>query len=222
MLGVLVGEVDAVGVMVVVPFISGGEVLMVLALLVGTMGSVVVEMMVVVGTVTGVEVLALLALLGAVNVVVLCAREVGVVLITVVLVVVFSLDWGSVEAVVGDAGVGVAAVDVSTGMDVVEDVVVISAVVVGLLLLLVAEVGAVDVLRIVVPGVGGTLVLITTVVPALVGVVGSGSVEEGVGGAGVWVVSVEVSVGVGLAEELCVVLGVVVQCLRSQHSILTW
>lgn len=166
--------------------------------------------------------MVLLALLGAVNVVVLCAREVEVLLITVVLVVVVSVDWGSVEAVVGDAGVGVAAVDVSTGMDVVEDVVVVSAVVVGLPLLLVEEVGAVDVLRMVVPGVGGTLVLITPVVPALVGVVDSGSVEERVGGAGVWVVSVEVSVGVGLVEELGVVLGVVAQCLRSQHSILTW
>lgn len=193
MLAVLVAEVGAVGVMVVVPFIPGGEVLMVLALLVGVVR-------VLVPSIGGVEALVLLALLGAVNVVVLCAREVEVLLITVVLVVVVSVDWGSVEVVVGDAGVGVAAVDVSTGMDVVEDVVVVSAVVVGLPLLLVEEVGAVDVLRMVVPGVGGTLVLITPVVPALVGVVDSGSVEERVGGAGVWVVSVEVSVGVGLVE----------------------
>lgn len=166
--------------------------------------------------------MAVLALLGAVNVVVLCAGEVEVLLITVVLVVVVIVDWGRVEAVVGDAGVGVAAVDVSTGMDVVEDVVVVSAVVVGLLLLLVGEVGAVDVLMMVVPCVGGTLVLSTTVVPALVGVVGSGRVEEGVGGAGVWVVSVDVSAGVGVVEELGVVLGVVTQWLRSQHSTLTW
>lgn len=213
---VLVGEVGAVGMTVVVPFVTGGEVLMVLALLVGVLTVVVVP------SVRGVEALAVLALLGAVNVVVLCAGEVEVLLITVVLVVVVIVDWGRVEEVVGDAGVGVAAVDVSTGMDVVEDVVVVPAVVVGLLLLLVGEVGAVDVLMMVVPRVGGILVLSTTVVPALVGVVGSGRVEEGVGGAGVWVVSVDVSAGVGVVEELGVVLGVVSQWLRSQHSTLTW
>ena len=163
-------------------------------------------MMVVVGSDTGVDVLGVLALLGAVNVVVLCAGEVEVLLTTVVLVVVVSVDWGRVEAVVGDAGVGVATVDVLTGMDVVEDVVVVSAVVVGLPLLLVGEVGCEDVLMMVVPCVGGTLVLSTTVVPALVGVGDSGRVEAGVGGAGVWVVSVEVTVGVDVVEELGVVL----------------
>ncbi|GAB0190046.1 mucin-5B-like [Grus japonensis] len=222
-------------------------VLEVLAVLLAEVGPVGVGGMMVVPSVGGGEVLEVLALLVVLMTVVPCVGGAVVLGTTVVPTVVLIFGSMTVEAVVGDVGGCVATVEVSAGGDVAADVVVLPAVVLEVLVLLAAEVGSggVDVVMMVVdsvswgevlvvlavlvvaimvvPCVGGAVVLRTAVVPAVVVIGGCGRVEAVVGDVCVLVSTVEVSGREADVEDPAVLPGgadVVWQCLRSQHSTL--